>query len=152
MAADLKTLARYEHLIRLSGQPGPEGVSAQRFVRELEQQHPELPTLLKKVAATLCGEPGLYDDDDDDPPAPIPAPVPGWLGGIERVARAFGEGQQLREGAAPLRPGRVDVRVRPDTEGEVSVLIRLRAADVLAGRIDVGDILKRVLSGFRPRA
>jgi len=149
LTADLKTLARYEHLIRLSAQPGPEGASAQRFVRELEQQHPDLPNLLHKVAATLRGKPD--DDDDDEPSAPIPVSMPGWLGGIERVARAFGEGQQLRDGAAPLRPGRVDVRVRPDTEGEVSVLIRVRAADVLAGRIDVGTILKRVFAGFRPR-
>ena len=154
MKADLRTLTRYQHVILLASTPGPEGQSAARFARELEREHPELPETLRQVEAAMRGEAppaGEGDDDDDDDDGaydgPIPA-LPSWMTGIERVARAFGEGQAIRSGAAPLRPGQVDVKVRPDTQGEVSVLVRVRASDVLAGRVDFSEIVKRVLRGF----
>jgi len=149
--ADLKTLTRYQHFIFLASTPGPEGQSAARFARELEREHPDLPDTLRQVEAAMRGEAqhesGGDDDDGDDYDGPLPA-SPTWLTGIERVARAFGEGQAIRGGAAPLRPGQVDVKVRPDTQGEVSVLVRVRAADVLAGKVDFSQIVRRVLRGF----
>jgi hypothetical protein len=158
--ADLRTLTRYQHFILMGATPGPEGQSATRFARELEREHPNLPELLRQVEAAMRGEPQREsdgddeddDEDDDEYDGPVPAPVPNWISGIERVARAFGEGQAIRGGAGRLRPGQVDVKVRPDTQGEVSVLVRVRAADVLAGRVDFSEILGRVLRGFRKSA
>jgi hypothetical protein len=154
--ADLRTLTRYQHFILMAATTGPEGQSAARFARELEREHPDLPETLRQVEAAMRGEPQHEsdgdDEDDDEYDGPVPAPVPSWIGGIERVARAFGEGQAIRGGAARLRPGQVDVKVRPDTQGEVSVLVRVRASDVLAGRVDFAEILGRVLRGFRKSA
>jgi len=152
--ADLRTLTRYQHFILMGATPGPEGQSAARFARDLEREHPDLPETLRHVEAAMRGETQHESegDDDDEYDGPVPAPVPSWISGIERVARAFGEGQAIRGGAAPLRPGQVDVKVRPDTQGEVSVLVRVRAADVLAGRVDFSEILGRVLRGFRKSA
>ena len=151
--ADLRTITRYQHFILMAATPGHEGQSAARFARELEREYPDLPDTLRQVEAAMRGDQSATEDDEDDEDDqddydPVPAPLPSWLNGIERVARAFGEGQAIRGGAPRLRPGQVDVKVRPDTQGEVSILVRVRASDVIAGRVDFSEILSRVLRGF----
>ena len=150
--ADLRTITRYQHFLLMAATPGHEGQNAARFARELESEHPELPDTLRRIEAAMRGESSTTTDEDEDEdedyePVPV-APAPSWLDGIERVARAFGEGQAIRGGAPRLRPGQVAVKVRPDAQGEVSILVRVRASDVLAGRVDFSEILSRVLRGF----
>jgi hypothetical protein len=150
--ADLRTITRYQHFILMAATPGHEGQSAARFARELEREYPDLPDTLRQVEAAMRGDAPTSNEveheDDEDDFEPVPPSMPSWLNGIERVARAFGEGQAIRGADPRLRPGQVDVKVRPDTQGEVSILVRVRASDVLAGRVDFSEILTRVLRGF----
>jgi len=146
MLADLKQLSRYETFLAMAAAEGPEGRSAARYANEMETRHPELPTMLREVQAAMRGErPDDEEEEDDEEEA---VAMPSWLTGIERAARAFGEGQASTAGRLPLRPRQVDIRVLPNVQGEVTVLIRLRAADVLQGRIRFADVLQRVMRGF----
>lgn len=151
VTADLRTLSRYEALVALGASPGHEGASARAMAASMAREYPDLPAMLARVQAAMRGASDDEDDDEheyEEQGTDDPAASP-WF---ERLARAFGEGAALTADARALRPGEIDARLVPAPQGDVVVQLRVRARDVVAGRVDLAQALRRALSLFRSGA
>lgn len=153
VTADLRTLSRYEALVALGASSGHEGASARAMAANMAREYPELPAMLARVQYVMRGASAEEDGDEDggedeERVSGDPAASP-WF---ERLARAFGEGAALTADARPLRAGEIDARLVPAPQGDVVVQLRIRARDVVAGRVDLAHALRRALSLFRSGA